>query len=370
MHERVSIPQITITDPGYVYIYVANESEDTRVWWDDLKITHLRSNIVAGADYYPFGLPMENREITREDYRYGYQGQYAEKDKETGWNAFELRMYDADKGRWLTKDPLRQYYSPYKAMGNSPIMRVDRSGGWSLPPRVFIANFAETRVGMGIDGIGATFSGTAGVALQIRDGDLFVTLLGTGSVGYAPHGAAAMASLPIGTRSITPTSFAFYFAPNARSLTRHAINVGYVQGPLKGTAIGPSRGFEISGALSVENGTIADIYPGFTIVNPRALSVGGGALPFLDYSYTWASQEYRLNSVPNEELRRFGLTREHLNVAFENYNLQQARFQQYKSSVVSTTTSLIVGVGRDLLKRTAIEGLKRLPRFIPTRFFK
>ncbi len=112
------------------------------------------------------------------------------------------------------------------------------------------------------------------------------------------------------------------------------------------------------------------IYPGFTIVNPRALSVGGGALPFLDYSYTWASQEYRLNSVPNEELRRFGLTREHLNVAFENYNLQQARFQQYKSSVVSTTTSLIVGVGRDLLKRTAIEGLKRLPRFIPTRFFK
>ncbi len=123
------MPQITITDPGYVYIYVANESEDTRVWWDDLKITHQRSNIVAGADYYPFGLPMENREITREDYRYGYQGQYAERDKETGWNAFELRMYDPARGRWLSPDPYGQYASPYMGMGNMPHMGTDPDGG-------------------------------------------------------------------------------------------------------------------------------------------------------------------------------------------------------------------------------------------------
>lgn len=133
VHERVSIPQITITDPGYVYIYVANESEDTRVWWDDLKITHLRSNIVAGADYYPFGLPMENREITREDYRYGYQGQFAEKDKETGWNAFELRMYDARVARWTSKDPKGQFFSPYIGMGNNPVTGVDPDGGWNFP---------------------------------------------------------------------------------------------------------------------------------------------------------------------------------------------------------------------------------------------
>jgi len=28
------------------------------------------------------------------DSRYGYQGLYAEKDKVTGWNSFELRNYD------------------------------------------------------------------------------------------------------------------------------------------------------------------------------------------------------------------------------------------------------------------------------------
>ena len=139
VHERVSIPQITITDPGYVYIYVANESEDTRVWWDDLKITHLRSNIVAGADYYPFGLPMENREITREDYRYGYQGLYAEKDKETGWNAFELRMYDARVARWMSVDPEGQYFSPYLGMGNNPENGVDEDGGWFGKLRAMIS---------------------------------------------------------------------------------------------------------------------------------------------------------------------------------------------------------------------------------------
>ncbi len=94
-------------------------------------MTHQRSNIVAGADYYPFGLPMENREITREDYRYGYQGQYSEKDKETGWNAFELRMYDARVARWMSADPKGQYFSPYVGMGNNPVIGTDPDGGWN-----------------------------------------------------------------------------------------------------------------------------------------------------------------------------------------------------------------------------------------------
>ncbi|PSR10382.1 MAG: hypothetical protein C7M88_02760, partial [Candidatus Arcticimaribacter sp.] len=35
------------------------------------------------ADYYPFGMPMPNRQTTDGDYRYGYQGEFAETDKET-----------------------------------------------------------------------------------------------------------------------------------------------------------------------------------------------------------------------------------------------------------------------------------------------
>ena len=64
-------------------------------------------------------------------YRYGYQGQYAERDRETEWNSFELRQYDAVTGRWLSPDPYGQYNSPYVGMGNDWPNQVDPDGGWS-----------------------------------------------------------------------------------------------------------------------------------------------------------------------------------------------------------------------------------------------
>jgi RHS repeat-associated protein len=79
----------------------------------------------------PYGLPMENREITDEPYKYGYQGQFAEKDETTGWSQFDLRMYDPKIGRWLSPDPYGQFASGYVAMGNTPNMSVDPNGGWS-----------------------------------------------------------------------------------------------------------------------------------------------------------------------------------------------------------------------------------------------
>ena len=99
------------------------------VYFDDLKVTHQYSEIVAGSDFYPFGLAIEDRQITREDYRYGYQGKFAEKDEETGWNHFELREYDAVIGRWNSTDPMGQHWSPYKGMGNNPVSSTDPDGG-------------------------------------------------------------------------------------------------------------------------------------------------------------------------------------------------------------------------------------------------
>lgn len=105
-HERLYSPNITITEPGFVYIYISNEeATPIDVFFDDLKVTQNMSEVVAGADYYPFGLPIPERELTREPYRFGYQGQFSEKDKETGFNFFDLRMYDARIGRGVMPDP-------------------------------------------------------------------------------------------------------------------------------------------------------------------------------------------------------------------------------------------------------------------------
>ncbi len=82
--------------------------------------------MTSATDYYPFGMPMPGRNQVG-DYRYAYQGQ--EKDPETGKEAFELRLWDARIGRWLTTDPYKQYNSPYLGMGNNPITNIDPDGG-------------------------------------------------------------------------------------------------------------------------------------------------------------------------------------------------------------------------------------------------
>lgn len=116
--------QYTITD------HVGN----TRVVINRNKTASGTADIVYYADYYPFGMEVRSGGIEN---RYGYQGLYAEKDKETGWSNFELRNYDAAIGRWLTTDPYGQYDSPYVGMGNNPLGTVDPDGGkgtdWYLP---------------------------------------------------------------------------------------------------------------------------------------------------------------------------------------------------------------------------------------------
>jgi RHS repeat-associated protein len=72
---------------------------------------------------------MDGNEITDEPYRYGYQGQYSEENETTAWNEFELRMYDARFGRWISPDPYGQFASPYLAMGNRPHIGSDPDGG-------------------------------------------------------------------------------------------------------------------------------------------------------------------------------------------------------------------------------------------------
>ncbi|GAA4276420.1 RHS repeat domain-containing protein [Aquimarina mytili] len=85
------------------------------------------------VDYYPGGMAMPGRS-SKSDYRYGYQGKFAETDPETGKPAFELRLYDPRINRWLTTDPMGEFNSPYLAMGNNWINLVDPTGGMTDPP--------------------------------------------------------------------------------------------------------------------------------------------------------------------------------------------------------------------------------------------
>ncbi len=116
---------------GFVKIYIENQGDES-IWFDDISVEHTHNpgkiEVVSYKDYYPFGAEMRGSCLADQG-RYGYQGDYAEKDEETGWNAFELRMYDPLIGRSTSVDPYRQYHSPYMWVGNNPINTVDPDGG-------------------------------------------------------------------------------------------------------------------------------------------------------------------------------------------------------------------------------------------------
>jgi RHS repeat-associated protein len=83
-------------------------------------------DVLSYSDYYVLGGSVNGGGVP---YRHGYQGQFAEKDPETGWDSFELRMYDSKIGRWMSVDPAGQYPSPYVGMGNDWGNRTDPTGG-------------------------------------------------------------------------------------------------------------------------------------------------------------------------------------------------------------------------------------------------
>lgn len=89
-----------------------------------------QATINGTFDYYPWGEEMPAKNFRSSfTYRNLFQGLFAEKDNETGLNAFQLRMYDPIIGRWLGVDSYRQYASVYVGMGNNPVNSTDADGG-------------------------------------------------------------------------------------------------------------------------------------------------------------------------------------------------------------------------------------------------
>lgn len=130
MHEKLAM-NVSITEPGYIYAWVSNGSENTKVWFDDFSVAHTSNFVAQASDYGAWGDEIRTQKTNESIYRYSYQGQYAEKDEETGWNHFDLREYDPVIGRWTSTDPAGQYWSPYIGMGNNPMVNVDPDGAYS-----------------------------------------------------------------------------------------------------------------------------------------------------------------------------------------------------------------------------------------------
>jgi RHS repeat-associated protein len=153
-HEQVSLPDaIAIAEPGYVFVYVSNETPQSEVYFDDLQIAHTTTPIVQKDDYYPFGGAFNSYTSGAENL-YKFTGK--EEQKETGLIDFGARMYDPMLGRWNHIDPLAMEYhdvSPYLYSMNNPIRFIDPDGNqvWDMTTdkahKSALARFAQTEQG-------------------------------------------------------------------------------------------------------------------------------------------------------------------------------------------------------------------------------
>jgi RHS repeat-associated protein len=133
-HQLLS-KQITVKQPGYVYIYLSNEGAWAQeIYFDDFKITHTKSPIIQIEDYYPFGLTFNSwgRDHSLSN-NFKYNGKEEQDELDLGWLDYGARMYDPTIGRWSAPDALAEFgfsLTPFRYCFNNPVNYVDPLGLW------------------------------------------------------------------------------------------------------------------------------------------------------------------------------------------------------------------------------------------------
>jgi RHS repeat-associated protein len=131
--QKISIPQITVKEAGYMFVYLSYETASNNwVYFDDFKVTQTKTNVLQYNEYYAYGLQTANswtRENTTGNNFLGNGG--TELNTITGVYDLEYRNYDPILGRMNQVDPMASQYSsltPYNYSFNDPVTFNDPDG--------------------------------------------------------------------------------------------------------------------------------------------------------------------------------------------------------------------------------------------------
>lgn len=138
-HDRLAL-SYNVKEPGYVYIYLSNETPtEVEVYFDDFKVTHIQSPVIQTDDYYPFGLAYNS--FSRENNapnKIKFQGQEHIDDLNLAWDSFKWRNHQPEIGRFFNVDPLTEKYvhnSPYAFSENKVTSHIELEGLEAVDPK-------------------------------------------------------------------------------------------------------------------------------------------------------------------------------------------------------------------------------------------
>jgi len=142
-HQQLYL-DITIPTGGYLYTYVANESNvsaSANVYFDDFNIIHTRNastlQVAQTTDYYPFGLAIAAQSYQKQsslDNDYLYNGKELQDEHNLGWMDYGARMFMPEIGRWGVVDMLGELgrrWSSYTYALDNPMRFIGPDGMWA-----------------------------------------------------------------------------------------------------------------------------------------------------------------------------------------------------------------------------------------------
>ncbi|MBS0000229.1 MAG: RHS repeat-associated core domain-containing protein [Cyclobacteriaceae bacterium] len=133
--QKYIVPDISITEPGYIYVYLSNESSNTikLILFDEMNVSLTRP-ILQVNEYYPFGMEMAEKgyeNVLEPENKFTYNGKELQDELDLDWYDYGARMYDASVGRWWVVDPISEEaydLTPYRYAQNNPIKISDPDG--------------------------------------------------------------------------------------------------------------------------------------------------------------------------------------------------------------------------------------------------
>lgn len=130
---NMSVSPTPMTEPGYVVVFVDNNSIGTDVWFDNVQVSHYNGEVLEENHYYPFGLTLSetNNNPALPNQPFKYNGKELEKSFGLETYEYGARQYDPQIGRWKGIDPLADKYfgiSPFVYVANNPVKYVDPDG--------------------------------------------------------------------------------------------------------------------------------------------------------------------------------------------------------------------------------------------------